>query len=433
MRVDIDFPVLFEAWPKRARDRKKIYCTTSYRADVAEVSLGETEIVLECALFPGTEEAFSMRTYGGRLYRRIAASVETAVEQRLFSEPFSVDDRRWGPKSGADWAGALDPKVLTHRRPLSKPVADEMEWRMARDSETIDLGKAAWPARRTIPLDTETFTRRIGRGCPMDQARNPVFDGLHRHRNGVRLEDVLRDVTDVSHGDIEAARDMYANRSESLLLVGGEVWMESAPLCHRVSFDFGRPYRDDVAVVRLDLAVPPEGLSTDFYTQYYDLSKKEEALSFAQERVDRLQGDAEVERSYLSDKTVETRFETGVFPAYDRDGEKIRRLAYVAAVECRRWIRRNPADVEGRLSASDVAVVDQACDLARQSDFLAGRHPYVADIAPAVCAVWKKLRYLQIMLDEEQPHTLAVKDDIKFAMAALENAPIEISKLGLTP
>lgn len=383
MRLPVEYPLLVRARPKKARSEKYVLCSVTRVADVAEVSRAETETVVECQTKRKLGR-FRMLGYDGRLFRKVAESVEDALDGGLLNDPFASVVRRnhVGYKRRlADWGGVASGRSPEDMRPLAKPLATQFDWQLVRDSGATDLQKAAWPIR------PETASAR---------------DALHAHRNGVRFSDIAGQIGSLNDEDLAEAEHMQDICSARVLVVEGELWVESPPLGFRVETEV-EGHREPTTV-RVSLCTVPDGYDGDLYTQHFGLADRDLAMAEADALMRKLAKQAERDADIgaappVLDVAVPAfHFTDDRLMYHDRARDAVRRFGYMAAVECNRAVARQ-APYTDRLDADDLALIERAYRAARVSNYVTDVHSDMSGFCRDLDRVWKKINNPQHAAD----------------------------------
>lgn len=413
MKITLDLPIHARATPKGTKSTVDVFCTTSYTADVPEIALVETDVAFEAnhSFVRGSSvpmlRHYELRRYDGALYRKVADSLDAAERQELFTKPF--DEVATGRLRGgyyntvewpADFGGDISPlRDVSGNKPIARPLTDEFEWRLDRESSKVLKSKTAWPKPEPRGLDFEK--------------------GWHTHRNAVRFESVhLRDVVPE---DFEIAREMIRKQTGKLILIDNEIWMETRPPAYRLQY---RPsyWRGPPIAIELCMTTAPEGYVGDLYTQYFCLADGDRAADAARQLMANKDDWNDFERN-LKDFNVHFECDDDI-AVYDYQQEDINRFGYTAAVECRNYLSRNPEHVE-KLSESEIAGIEAAYSEVMEVNHVLEVHREMNDHLPILASAWKKLGCRQVLTGGYTVKANALAAEAR-AMRYLEEAPISL-------
>lgn len=416
MKISFDLPILVRGRPKGGRNVSDIFCRTVYTADIEEISLSEMDVAFTAneTFIRGSEVpdscSISLRSYGGELYRKIAGSLEEAERRGLFSSPFdeSVSGRlaatlyhhnEWPQPFGGD----ISPmRSLQGNKPVARPLTDEFEWRLDRESAAGLRSKTAWP-------------RPPARGVT-------ISAGWHAHRNSVRFESV--GIRDVVVDDLELAHTMFKAQTGKLISADGEIWMKSRPPAYQVQF---RPawYKGPPSLIEVSMVTAPEGYVGDLYTQHFSLHDGDKATAAAQS----IYGDDKIWREgylrELHDFRVSFDCTDDSVMTYDYQQDEINRFGYTAAIECWSFLRRNPEKAE-KLDTGELAAIKAAHDAVLEVNHILGHHQDMTDFVPILAGAWKKLGYRQSLTGGEGLQHNAISAQTR-VLAYIEDRPIDLA------
>nr|WP_250807419.1 hypothetical protein [Neorhizobium tomejilense] len=433
VKLDFELPILVRGRPKGSSAVTNVYCATRYSANIPEVSLGEMPIVFEVQKRMGkvtpidapminarrdakraeTATPYRMRSFNGAYYRKIAGSLNEAEELGLFRSPFDArlngrlaeqyPGRSWR-RSLAEYGGDISPiQIVEGNAPLARPLADEFEWQLDRESTTILKSKTAWP--RPGPRHEDGTA------------------GWHSHRNAVFLGSLEAGIRDIAGEDMDRAETMIQSQIDRLLIADGEIWLRTRPPAYKVQF---RPsvYKGPPSQTVISMTTAPESYLGDLYTQHFslaDVSRAEETVADIYGREsDWSEGftyeicDFRVPYDCLDEALLE----------YDYQQEEINRVGYTAAVECHAFLERKP-EYARKLTQDQLDTIDSAFEATSAVNYLLGHHRDMSEFVPTLAAAWKKLGYKQL-LTGGQALSSDAEFAVKHALEYIETAPISI-------
>lgn len=429
MKLSFELPLLVRGRQKAGRNISDIYCTTTFASEIAEISLREMDVVFEVGdrhmnqdrINRSQAEAigkpmgfpprtFRLRAYGGATYRLVSLSVSDAIKHQLFSKPF--DDRisgrlansyqqrgGWPAEHGGDISPARHPGG---NKPLARPLTDEFEWRLDRESVHGLKSKTTWPRP---PLRAEDYSK-----------------GWHAHRNAVKFAEA--GIRDVDPEDMELALSMYQALADKLVIADGQVWMKSRPPAYRVQRIPGT-YKSAPTFIDVSMVTAPEGYVGDLNTQHFSLRDHDEVTETARLLFGQEADWAEGMTRELTDLRKPYVCADDSLLDYDYQQEEINRFGYTAAVECWSYLKRNPEKAE-KLEAWQLALIEAAYEDVSRVNHVIGIHHDMTDYVPSLEAAWKKLGHRQI-LTGGQGLVYYAEMAAERALRYVENRPISLS------
>jgi hypothetical protein len=429
MKLSFELPLLVRGRQKARPSISDIYCTSTFTAEIEEISLREMDVVFEVrdrhrtparisaaqaaaqgGWMENIAKTYRLRSYDGAVYRRVARSTSDAINHGLFSTPF--DERISGRLANnyqqrqgwpAEYGGDISPaQIPTGNKPLARALSDEFEWRLDRESIHGLKSKTCWP-RPT--LRGEDYSK-----------------GWHAHRNAIRFAEA--GIRDVDPEDLELALAMYRVQAGKLLIADGEVWMKSRPPAYRVQRIPGT-FKSAPTFIDISMVTAPEGYVGDLNTQHFSLQDEDEAAEAARLLYGSEEDWAEGFTRELSDfrKPYDCADETLL--DYDYQQEEINRFGYTAAVECWSYLKRNPEKAE-RLDSQQIALIEAAYEDVSRVNHVLGIHHDMTDYVPGLEAAWKKLGHRQ-MLTGGQGIQVYAEMAAERALRYVENTPINLS------
>lgn len=207
MQLDIKFPILVRAAPVTSKKADRhFFGSYVHRADVPEISVGDTDIGLDSLGFVsgnGERRVFpQLRSYSGRLYRPLGNP------EGLFSNAFSTD--RYD--AGVDYAVSVPPMKDMARRPLAFPVREWAQWFIDLHGMDTSRNYKLWPEKP-----------------------RPPATWLNRNE----VDFAQAQVRDVNGDDFGVFQRMFEAQANRLLIIGGKFWMETTMPCLTVTMTGG--------------------------------------------------------------------------------------------------------------------------------------------------------------------------------------------------
>jgi hypothetical protein len=243
MKLDIRFPMLARCIPTVKKGERFFWGSTIHSADIAEISLSDTEVWLEPIKFDSNGERWkypALRTYQGKLYRPLGEQVG------LFDRSFSAN--RWN--ENVDHVISIPPQASVSRRPASEPIRRHFQWIIDLHGADTVNGSKLWPDYKRNWQDA-------------------------RNRN-----DILLSETPLEHvypEDVEIAKNMFKVQASDLLFIDGKPWMATTMPCLTVSTygDKHSPHGVELKFGFLSNGLPGRGWMR------FPLSAYEEAQDYA--------------------------------------------------------------------------------------------------------------------------------------------------------
>ncbi|MCV9963756.1 hypothetical protein OIU34_17920 [Pararhizobium sp. BT-229] len=259
MQIDIKFPILVRANPAATKKTdRRFFGSYVHRAEVAEVSTGETGIGLDSLGFvsgDGERRVFpQLRSYDGRLYRPLGNP------EGLFTNAFSTD--RYD--HGVDYVVSAPPMGSMTRRPLAFPIRDWAQWFI--DVHGMDTARnyKLWPEQPRAPLPNV-------------------------NRNDIDFAQA--ELRDVNGDDFAVFMRMFEAQANRLLVIGGKFWMETTMPCLSVTMSGGD---HGPRVVTLDAGFLPLVSPRTSTWMRFPLSAYDEALAYAQQMTGEWRGQQDI-------------------------------------------------------------------------------------------------------------------------------------------
>lgn len=393
MQLDVRFPLLLRGVPKRTPQTKNVYVSTTFRGEVAEYSSSDIPVVFETAtaycklegpLARGGQLSalgFRMRAAGGKLYRKIASSLEEATRTRMFDTAFRCANAA---------AQSLGTEISLRGQsqfvgPLSHDVGQELEFRMRREEEDVNALTYLWPTFRPADVPVAHYLHQEG-------------GGQLAFRNDVGLDWVLKNIRTLEEDGLALCEDMYRHQFSKLVMIDGEFWMESRPPAYRVTPSWTEEY----GTADVDMVVLPDTLDMKTDRLFFPLTETEDMEGYI-ERLKGVSRAAAINRPDGPVRMVEDM--RGATPNlflvdyqcsdpdllhFDHRHEETHRLALALAVENERHLARNP-QLRAKVGPELCAAVDAAHLEAMKQNTLLGEAGDPARWLTESATVWKKL------------------------------------------
>lgn len=414
MKIDLRYPFLTSGVPKRNTRRRDLYMAISMPVDVAEVSESETELAfktdrkcrlhfeLDCyrngVFVPASHHVavhtggIALRTYNGKLYRRIGTEREIVADSRANFKlgrafPHGIGDTELEYGANISYADTGSSNAL------SAALIRQWDWELERASVSDGRVVNAWPM---------------------------AMAGVTRHgsRENMDFRDVMSEIRDIDGEASERSIGMIEHETRRLLAVNGDIWMTCRPPCFSVDVD------EQHSLATLTLAHAHDGLDPKLSRRYFAITELDAAREYLQQCVRK----PNRERGELQALEAIPPFDL-IFPEiaeHDADGEELARIGYALASECFRYIARTGKQVEGTKSDS----LDAAMRAIAETNYVMGEFgdvtPFVADL----CGIWDDLGRPSTFCDVGPAPARKRYGDmmIKRALHLLDNAPTDLGR-----
>lgn len=396
MKIEISLPFLTRGKPKRCNSERYIYVTMPVTVEVPEVFEWDTEVAFETyerfALFAEPHEAghivekvraaYEMRAYDGRVYRKLFDV--SAIKGAGFHIAF---DDTTAPKAAGSSISAFGDYAVN---PLAGAVRRQVEWDLEKTSLSDSNVVTAWP------------------GGPGNIARDRVRTMTEFPAIVPTTENIDAELAEISRQRIEA-------QTRKLLVIGGELWVESRPPCWRVSV------LDEY--ITIDLATAFEGFDPVLSRRHFPLDRLEDARAYARQcATPRASEDIEYA---VSEYIVDYDAHLPDLLEFDADAEELSRIGYALASESMRYGRRNQI----WLNNLDAGLRSSLCSAYAETmgtDYLRGQMGDVGQYVEDLCTVWRKF-HRPTSWCELGPVRARFGDMLmKRARSLAENAPITL-------
>ncbi|MCV9965025.1 hypothetical protein OIU34_24315 [Pararhizobium sp. BT-229] len=399
MKVEISLPFLTRGKPKRCNSDRHVYVTMPVTVEVPEVPVGDTEVAFETyeryALFadPHTEEhdilkveaEWEMRAYDGRLYRKLFDV--TAIGDAAFHIAFDdttaakAEDPGSSISTGFGYYGT---------NPLASAIRRQVEFDLEKTSLSDSNVVIAWPG---------------GQGnIARDRARNATEFTIV----GPSIENIDGPLCEKSMHRIE-------KQVSRLLVIGGDLWVESRPPSWRVTVVDNK--------ISLHLATAIEGFDPILSRRHFPIDRLDEAREYARQcATPRASEDIEYT---VSEYVVDYDAHLPELLEFDADAEELSRIGYALAFESMRYARRNHGwldNLDGALKSSLFSAYEETME----TDYLRGQMGEVGQYVEDLCTVWRRFHRPTSWCELGTARARFGDMLIKRARALAENAPITL-------
>jgi hypothetical protein len=367
MKTTLNFPIHFQAKPRRARNMRDVVVSYPFEVDIPEVSKRETNLVFETRETFDAEQGMAsvartwqMLEHEGRLYRRLATPTQI---DRVTRKAFSKD--WWEAQMPFNEGISLfDGKQNTN--PVANVLQRQICWRLQGDSTGRDRKENTWP----------TAYPRSSRACGVTETLNDHFYGT-----------VLEHLTDIDSNAVSGFLEAYEHQASKLLVVDGELWMESLPPSICVQFDY-RGNGQQVAAVYL--AVLPEGPGQCLETVYFPLERREEALQYAGRLARAIDDGRGVG---VSNALVPYKADGGGIFDFSQEEVELRNLCHHLVVSTERSIRATGSEFLAKvMDESTRNEQARVFELAMRADLVMGKYEDLSGWYDMTATLWKKCR-----------------------------------------
>ncbi|MCS4090200.1 hypothetical protein [Rhizobium sp. BK176] len=400
-QTTLKFPIHFQAKPRRARGLRDIVVSYPFEVDIPEISRRETNLVFETRETLDAERGMAsvariwqMLERDGRLYRRLATRTHIeAVTRNAFSKNW--DDAQLPFNEGIS---LFDSKENTN--PVANAIQRQIGWRLQGDSTGRDRKENTWPTA---------------------YARSAKAWGITESLNGHLYGAVLDQLADVDADAVSGFVEKYEHQASKLLIVDGELWIESLPPSICVQYDY-TGNRQQVASVYL--AVLPEGPTQCLETVCFPLDRHDEALQYAGHLARAIDDGRGVD---VSDALVPFKADGGGLFDFSPEEIELRNLCHHLTVSTERSIRVTDPEFLAKFM-TDSLREEQArvFELAMRADFVAGKYEDLTGWFDMTATLWKKCRRpsYQFRINGQRKQV----GDLLLARGYenLENAPISL-------
>lgn len=244
MQVDIKLPMIFNARLKGHRNMKTIAVHRSVARHLPSISSAEAPIVFEMGEGDIRHDG---RTLGSPLW--IQSGREELIIREFNGKLFRKLDGNFGRKSNID----EDPFPFHfHLSPIGKPLRQHFENRHFVLSRGLTY--KTWPA----------------------------FDPYNDVRNETRYEDLIPTITEYDQASVSTCIQMQERRMDGLLMIDGDVWMETSTPCIKVDI-FESYVFEATQAIFIKTAFLPEWHDRTITTRYFPLYDIDGANAYVDE------------------------------------------------------------------------------------------------------------------------------------------------------
>ncbi|MCZ7861235.1 hypothetical protein O9X98_07415 [Agrobacterium salinitolerans] len=349
MKIDIRYPLRFKALPPRCSGRKDVLVSFLHTATVPEISEREVSTVFETA----TETPYRLVEFGGKLFRRIGNTAEEAVKETL-NQGFQHDESR------NDLRYFTFENGKTPQRPLSQPLNNHICHRLYLEGDNRNKELEAWPF---IPVITG-------------------FAGRRTSRNSFLFEDLERKLKDIDGEDFAKGRAEHVAEAAKLLVVDGDLWIETPPPAIAVKVD---GYGSTARMV-MELTHLPDWLDGNLDRQYFPLSEHEKALEYAARATKLTASGTEPLEDYTFEREIIS--SDSHLLSFDAENYSCTRTALVLGGDVARWLTYTEGLAE-KVGGERARSVFLARDMAKAIGTDISEWPDMTDLIHDVTEAWK--------------------------------------------
>lgn len=400
MQTTLKFPIHFQAKPRRARGLRDIVVSYPFDVDILEISKSETNLVFE------TRETFDAannmapvaRTYQmlereGKLYRRLATN--TKIDE-VIRDAFSKD---WHAAQFPFNEGISLFDGNHNTNPVANALQRQIAWRLQGDSTGRDRKENTWPTA---------------------YGRSSKAWGITETLNAHLYGNVLDQLSDIDSDAVAYFLEKFEHQAAKLLIIDGELWMESLPPSICVQYDYVANRR----VASMYLSILPEGPNRSLETVCFPLDRREEAQHYARLLAPAIDDGRGVE---VSDALVPFKADGGTLFDFSAEEVELRNLCHHLVVSNERSIRATgPEFLKKFLSETAREQQSLVFELAMCADFVRGQYEDLLPWFDMTATLWKKCRRpsYQFTINGERKKV----GDLLLARGYenLENAPIAL-------
>ncbi|MCV9965029.1 hypothetical protein OIU34_24335 [Pararhizobium sp. BT-229] len=349
MLTDIRYPIHFGGQPTTTDRYKVVLCSFPLSVDVPEIGAGEARTVIETAsFFPTADDNapvvrdIKLFEHDGRLFKKVCDRTEAADHASLKLSFESSNDRNKPHHPASLWEATP--------RPLGAGMWNRIAHRVYVAGNGREQERIAWPNQ---PFNTGT--------------------ARHWTRNEFTFEKWSKKLGQYDVDGFERSVEEARREAERLLWIGDELWVETPPLVYEVGhYAFERnpnflydhqDYRSGGGGLTkefcVQLAFLPDWLDHNLDRQYFPLSAKADALSYAMEANRRLVRRTDI----VHDATKDMAGLDVADPLldFDPDAYSLSRAAMLMAGDVSVNIAKYPDNSRG-LTTSHHAAIEEAKD-----------------------------------------------------------------------
>jgi hypothetical protein len=255
MHLDIRYPIHFGGQPTTTDRYKTVLCSYPIRTEVPRIEMEQVNTVLDLR---STGQSVVLAEYDGRLFRKVCDRESVANHKSLTDSFESTSQRNRPHRPFKLWD--------TDVRPLGAGLWNRIAHRVYIAGNGRQSEKIAWPNQ---PFNTGT--------------------ALHWTRNEFTFERWSKKLGEIAQAEFDGSVAEALTEADRLLWIGNELWLETPPLAYAVGVDnevggiSGRREGGPAPQIAVDLTFLPDWLDHDLDRQYFPLSAKHEAMSYAGE------------------------------------------------------------------------------------------------------------------------------------------------------
>lgn len=377
MKLDLKYPFLTSGIPKRNTRRRDLYMAISMTVDVPEVSESETDLGFrtksKCRLNFADNEyhggvfvpaahhvavhtgGVDLRTYDGKLYRRIGSEREIVADPhqrinfnlgRAFPHGIGGHELEYGANISFADTGSSNA--------LTAALICQYDWELERASVSDGRVVNAWPM---------------------------TMAGMTRHgsREKMDFRSVMPEISDIDAQASERALSMIEHQARRLLAIDGDIWMACRPPCILVDVE------EEHSLATLTLAHAHDGFDPKLSRRYFALDQVDTAREYLRQCVT----NPPRERGEYQALEALPPFElfSSEIAEYDGNGEELSRIGYALASECTRYIARTDKWIEGNKRDS----LDAAMQAITETNYALGEFGDVTPFVEDLCGAWDYL------------------------------------------
>jgi hypothetical protein len=405
MKTTLKFPIFFQARPPRARGLRDIVLSYAFEADIPEISTREADVVFEASTCHDPDRdmlevarKFRLLEYDSRLYRRLATASRVEDAMRY---AFAADWR----SANFSWAEGISLKdSILNQNPVGSLLQRQIAWKLQGDSYKRDRKENTWPQAY------QRSSKQWGVTMPL---------------NRYSFADIVATLENIDAVAVDRSLADFQHRTSQLLIVNGELWIESQPPVIQVEIGSG----DSGIVALVYIATMPEGLTPWPNSVSFPLDRANEARDYAR-RLAETFGNADD----VFDATVQYKADGGSLFDFDHEVIEMRDICHHIVVSNERYLRAtDPAFTSGFLDDGMRASQEEAFHLAINADFVRGRYADLSSYFDAASTLWRKCRRPAYQF--ELPGNRKRAGDLMLARGyeLLENAPIMLLPTSASP
>ncbi|MCV9964115.1 hypothetical protein OIU34_19725 [Pararhizobium sp. BT-229] len=334
-----------------------------FEAGIPEISRSETNVVFEIEQAHNIHKAmeivphtFQMLEYDGRLYRHLA------TPEWIDDETKDAFAHEWtsGFYPFARSISVIPNKVL--RNPVASALQKQIGWVLQADSTHRDRREHTWP--HPYPGSTKRW-------------------GLTDTLNDQLFTNVSTELSEIDGDAVARSTRDFAHQAGKLLVVDGDLWMESPPPAICVHYTDG--------FVVIDIAPVHEGPTPQPSTVYFPLDRRGEAERYADVLADTCAG--QYGKRKISDGMVPFSESGSELLAFNPEEVELRNICHNLVVSNERSLRAtNPDHDAGFLTDAARQEHDVAFAKALDADFVRGEYHDLSGHFDMAATLWKKCR-----------------------------------------